>query len=104
LTGTAPSTAVTATIIFTFAGVSGNLYYVDAILFETNSYADFYFDGSIGYRNTDDILFENGGTNANARSLYYKNKVSAISRLPVVLPEYLPAWSNWALFVGVPTS
>jgi len=104
LTETAPSTAATATIIFTFAGVSGNLYYVDAVLFEANSYADVYFDGSTGYRNTDDIFWENGGTNANARSLYYKNKVSSISRLPVVIPEYLPIWSNWALYTGVPTS
>jgi hypothetical protein len=104
LTGTAPATAVTATITFTFAGVSGNLYYVDAILFEANSYADSYFDGSTGYRNTDDVLWENGGTNANSRSLYYRNKVSAISRLPVVIPEYLPVWSNWALYTGVPTS
>jgi hypothetical protein len=104
LTGTAPATATTATITFTFAGVSGNLYYVDAVLFEANSYADFYFDGSIGYKYTDDILWENGGTNANARSLYYRNKVSATSRLPVVIPEYLPVWSNWALYTGVPTS
>jgi hypothetical protein len=106
VTGTAPTGAVTATATCysRTAPTSNKKAYFDAALFEESSYAEAYFDGVTGYRNTDDILWENGGTNANARSLYYRNKVSATSRLPVVLPEYLPVWSNWALFTGVPTS
>jgi hypothetical protein len=100
----APKDATSAYIYIGFSGASGNTYDVDAVLFEKTSYADFYFDGTTGYRNTDDILWENGGNNTNARSLYYKNKVSSLSRLPAVIPEYLPVWSNWALYTGVPTS
>jgi hypothetical protein len=105
VTGTAPTNATAVVVTVTVNSVAtSEVHYFDAALLEQTSYANSYFDGTTGYRNTDDILWENGGNSTNARSLYYKNKVSSLSRLPVVIPEYLPVWSNWALFTGVPTS
>lgn len=100
----APATATTATITFTFAGANGHTYTVDAILFESTSVVNAYFDGVTGYNFTDDLLWENNGTDSTSRSLYYKNKTTAVSRLGTVVPDYLPAWSNWVLFTGIPSA
>jgi len=101
---TAPSNAATASISFIFAGASTNTYNVDAVMFEASATLNPYFDGTTGYNITDDLMWENNGTNANSRSLYHKNKTTAVNRLATVIPEYLPAWSNWALFTGITVS
>jgi hypothetical protein len=105
VTGAAPlnTTAVVVTVRVISAAIS-EVHYFDAALLEQTSYADKYFDGTTGYNFTDDLMWESSGTNSTSRSLYHKNKTTAVARLAAVLPEYLPAWSNWALFTGIPSS
>ena len=107
ITEKSPSNAASAVIVFNFTGSSGDYYYVDSVLFEESAYANPYFDGSMGYSDTNDIMWEQtsggvAGTASNSRSLYYPNKVLAKSRLDSVLSEYLPIGSTWALFIGKP--
>jgi len=102
---TAPATAATATVSFTFTGVAGHIYYVDSVLFETGTSANPYFDGSTGYANSEDLLWEqnaagNQGTASTGRSLYYPNRLLTQNRFNTVLPDYLPLGSNYAVFIG----
>jgi hypothetical protein len=100
-----PATATTATITLTFTGASSNIYYVDSVLFESSATVNAYFDGSTGYNNTDDIVWEQNaagtkGTASTGRSLYYPNKVLTQNRLNAVLADYLPLGSTYAVFIG----
>jgi hypothetical protein len=101
----APATAVTALITFTFTGTTGHFYYIDSVLFENSYTVNSYFDGSTGYNNTDDLVWEQNaagtkGHPSDSRSLYYPNKQLVQSRMRAVLPDYLPIGSNYALIVG----
>ncbi|CAB4129500.1 hypothetical protein UFOVP115_31 [uncultured Caudovirales phage] len=101
----APFNATHAVIKFTFSAVAGNTVYLDSVLFEASPNVGAYFDGSTGYNNLKDIMWEQnaagtGGTSLNSRSLYYPNLDLVQSRLNTVLPDYLPMGSTFALFVG----
>ena len=95
-----PSNAAFAFVFIDFTSTSGNVISVDAVMFEAASYAQTYFDGSTGYYETGDILWENGSA-VNGRSLYYRNRVNVTKRLATVLPDYVPYGAQWALFAGV---
>jgi hypothetical protein len=69
-------------------------------MFEAASYSQPYFDGSTGYYETDDLLWENGSP-VDGRSFYYRNRVNVTKRLSTVLPDYIPYGAQWALFAGV---
>jgi hypothetical protein len=99
-----PETAVLGVLNIDVASDSGSsTISVDAALFESASYAQAYFDGSTGYYQTDDLLWENGD-DVNGRSLYYKNRVVVTKRLSAVIGDYVPYGAQWALFVGLTVS
>lgn len=98
-TKVAPSNAAKANISFVFSGASSDVYSVDAVMFERSSYLNPYFDGDTGYYFTEDLRWENG-SNTGGRSLYYKNRTAAVTRLKALLPDYLPYGSSFAVFVG----
>jgi hypothetical protein len=100
ISGTAPATAVSAKLVFTYATANTRLNYLDAVMFESASYVQTYFDGSTGYYETGDLLWEDGSA-VNGRSLYYRNRVNVTTRLATVLPDYIPYGAQWALFAGV---
>jgi len=101
----APATAATATITFTITGASGNIYYVDSILFEASASVNAYFDGSTGYNVTDDLIWEQNaagtkGTASTGRSLYYPNRYITQHRLRDSLEEHLPLGTNYSVIIG----
>lgn len=101
----APANAVSAAVKFTFTGFPGAVYYVDSVLFEAATSANFYFDGATGYLNYEDVLWEQNaqgttGTTSNSRSLYYPNRFLVQARLDSVINDYLPMGTSHALFIG----
>ena len=101
----APTDAVSATIKFSFGGAPSLIYYVDSVLFEEATSANPYFDGSTGYFNYDDVMWEqnaqgNKGTSNTGRSYYYPNQMLAQARLDTVINDYLPMGTSHALFIG----
>lgn len=102
---TPPATAVTVDVYFTYSGLSGAgvYYYLDAVMFEAASYAQDYFDGSTGYYEIGDILWQDGDA-TNGNSLYYRNRVNVTTRLSTVLPDYVAHGAQWALFAGITPS
>jgi len=102
----APAGAAMAIITFSITGASGNVYYVDSVLFEKGSSVNAYFDGGTGYNNLDDLTWEQNaaylrGTASTGRSLYYPNKILTRSRLNAALPDYLPIGTRWATVTGI---
>lgn len=96
----APEAAVTAAISVDFLTQStGDVVYLDAILFEKAAFVAPYFDGSAGYAQLGDTLWENGDP-VSGRSHYYKNREVVIKRLFDTLPDYVPAGAPWAVFVA----
>jgi hypothetical protein len=91
---------VSAKLRLDFATANGRITYVDAVLFEASGYLQPYFDGSTGYGELADLLWENGST-SSGRSLYYLNRVAVLKRLKSVLPDYLPMYAPYAVFIGV---
>lgn len=101
-TALSPATAVTANVSVEFVPTAANdVMYLDAVMFEKASFVVDYFDGSTGYQQTGDLIWENGDP-VSGRSHYYKNREVVTKRLFSVLPEYLPTGSPWAVFVAQP--
>lgn len=98
------STAVKAKVKIEFTTANGHEVWTDALLFEPSGYVLPYFDGSAGYMETNDLLWETTNTSVNdavnGRGLYYLNRVTTYKRLKAVLQDYLPADSTWATFIG----
>ena len=96
----APAEAVTAAISVDFTTqLAGDVVYLDAILFEKAAFVSPYFDGSAGYAQLGDTLWENGDP-VSGRSHYYKNREVVIKRLFETLPDYVPLGAPWAVFVA----
>jgi Carbohydrate binding domain len=96
----APATAAYAQITIKIPNTANaEVHYVDAVLLEQAAAANPYFDGTYGYYQSDDLLWENGTPNAG-RSFYYKNRQTVTKRLTSVMPDYLPFGAPWALFVA----
>ena len=105
----APATAVEAYIRFIITGASGNVYYVDSVLFEQSDTVNAYFDGNTGYNVTDDLTWEQNaagtkGTASTGRSLYYPNRVTTQNRLNAVLADYVPLGTSYAAIIGTTIS
>jgi len=103
-TFTAPENAVHAKVSAIIAGqpaiLAGEEYFIDAVLFERASYLYPYFDGSIGYQQTGDLIWE--GTAGSSRSHYYKNRINVQVRLADTVGDYLPYSIPWAIFLAQP--
>lgn len=97
---TAPSNAAYAQIVIKFVStLNAEVHYVDAVLLEQTSTVNPYFDGTYGYYQTSDILWENGSS-STGRSFYYKNRAIITKRLTATVPDYIPYGAPWALFVA----
>jgi hypothetical protein len=72
VTGTAPSTAAYATVSIVLNTATGNIWKIDAGLFEQSSFVLSEFDGKLGPSISTDFVWEGGNENAG-RSHYYKN-------------------------------
>ena len=100
VTATAPSNAVHAKVSVSWAGGTGNVLFVDAVLFERASYVGPYFDGAGGYQQTSDLVWE--GTPGLSRSHYYKNRALVQNRLAATVGEFITHGTPWAIFVAQP--
>lgn len=104
VTGTAPisggtTTATKVVYWFDIATAVTRIIYVDCVLFEASPYLQPYFDATIGYYQTADLATDSG-INTLGRSLYYKNKANAVSRLNSAIADYLPIGTTYALYTG----
>ena len=102
VTGTAPATATKVGLRVRPGGVvpsAGTKARFDAALLEQAVTVNPYFDGTYGYYQADDLLWENGTPNAG-RSFYYKNYQTVFKRLLNVTGDYVPFGAPWALFVA----
>lgn len=104
MTAVAPSNAAKAKVQLSYTTANTHEVYADAVLFEVSSYVQPYFDGSTGYAETTDLMWETTNTSANdavnGRSLYYRNRVVTYKRLNAVLCDYVPERAPIALFIG----
>lgn len=94
--GTAPEGVSYAVVVASWTPSSYDLSIVfDAALFEKNAFVDSYFDGTSGFANVSDLMWE--GTPNESRSHYYKNFATIYSRLNEMIPEYLTYGSTFEL-------
>jgi hypothetical protein len=103
VTGTAPATAAYATAEIDWSTVSsGDIIYVDQILFENNGQVLDYFDGSNGLGDYRNFIWEGGVANGS-RSHYYKNSFVTQTRLfGAILTAELPLGSTAAVYIAQP--
>ena len=100
LVATAPANAKNAIVKVSWAGGTGNVLFVDAVLFERASYVAPYFDGAGGYLQIGDLVWE--GTPGLSRSHYYKNRELVQNRLAATVGGYITHGTPWAIFVAQP--
>lgn len=100
--GTAPNNARYARATFIFGASPGALtvYGMDGVLLERSSYVAPYFDGSYGYNQLSDLVWE--GTPGLSRSHYYKNRLVIQDRLAETVGNYIIHGIPWAVFVAQP--
>ena len=99
----APTNAVYAKAIFEWTNPAvGQNIWIDSVLFERSSSMGSFFDGSRGFSESTDLLWE--GTAAQSRAHYYKNRVAVEKRLIATLPKYLPIGTSFNLILGSPDS
>jgi phage tail-like protein len=69
--------------------------WLDSVLMERSSSEGSFFDGSRGFSDSSDLVWE--GTVNHSRSHYYKNRVAVEKRLIATLPKYLPIGTTFTL-------
>jgi hypothetical protein len=93
VTGRAPEDAVSAKVeVHVIAGTSGEVHYLDNVLFEKGYSTGAYFDGNFdgqNYTDDRDSMWETGGIPNKCRSHFYLNKVSNTGRLKTTLTDGL---------------
>ena len=101
VTALAPTGAAKAKVSIRYSAstVSGDTVYADSVLFEPGNVANPYFDGSNGYKQATDLLWE-GNDTVNGLSMYYKNRTNTTLRLKNIMGDYIDVGSPWALFTG----
>lgn len=97
--GTAPALAANVKVELVYSTANGRINYVDSVLFEQDGTLNDYFDGSSGYYQLSDLLWENNDT-VSGRSYYYKNRANVFKRLMSAIAEYMPWGSSWAITEG----
>ena len=65
-------------------------------MLESSTSLGTYFDGSIGFSEATDLLWE--GTPNESRSYYYKNRNAVLKRLTAQLPGYIYLKQWFALY------
>lgn len=93
----AGNTAINAS--FEFDTASGRTNYLDAVLLELDDTVNTYFDGSTGYNQVTDLLWEDND-DINGKSYYYTNRSNVTRRLYSAIEEYMPFGSTWAITHG----
>ena len=94
--GTAPVGAAYAVAVISWTPSSYDLAItLDTALFEKNAFVDSFFDGTSGFANLSDLMWE--GTPDESRSHYYKNFATIYTRLNQVLPEYMMYGSTYEI-------
>lgn len=74
---------------------AGQSIWIDSVLMERSSSEGSFFDGSRGFSDSSDLVWE--GTVNHSRSHYYKNRVAVEKRLIATLPKYLPIGTTFTL-------
>lgn len=103
VTAQAPSGALSAQGVVQITGgppISTRVY-VDGALFEKNGGGLPYFDGDSD-PTSGEYLWE--GTAGDSPSHHYSGKPLRDARLRALLPDFLPAFSNWEIFYAQPTT
>jgi phage tail-like protein len=75
---------------------TGQSLWLDATMLESSTSLGTYFDGSIGFSEATDLLWE--GTPNESRSYYYKNRNAVLKRLTAQLPGYIYLKQWFALY------
>lgn len=98
VTGTAPSNAAYAHVQVDWNVDVSNLIQLDSALFENSPFVLEYFDGNGGPGYSSDFLWE--GSANDARSHFYKNRLSIQLRIVEYLAEVLSLGSTVAIYLG----
>lgn len=102
LTAAAPSTAAYAVVGVNWSATNGHTIWLDSALFEESSEMFTFFDGSSGFGDTPNYIWEGNAPNS-ARSHYYKNRYAVASRTgDTTFVDKLPLGSTVAIYVGQP--
>jgi hypothetical protein len=101
VTATAPTTAHSAVVSVEWAAANTEVLYLDSALFENTPVAFTFFDGTSGFGDNPDYVWE--GTANASRSHYYKNRYSIQVRTAnATFKDKLPMGSTVALYLGQP--
>jgi hypothetical protein len=101
VTGTAPATAHSAVVSIEWAAANGEILYLDSALFENAPIAFTFFNGSSGYGDNPDYVWE-GAVNGS-RSHYYKNRYAIQTRTAnSTFQDKLPLGTTVAIYLGQP--
>ena len=99
VTGTAPTTAHSAVVSIEWAAANGEILYLDSALFENAPIAFTFFNGSSGYGDNPDYVWE-GAVNGS-RSHYYKNRYAIQTRTAnSTFQDKLPMGTTVAIYLG----
>lgn len=103
VTGVAPATAHSAAVSVEWVAANGEILYLDSALFENAPIAFTYFDGSSGYGDNPDYVWE-GSANAS-RSHYYKNRYAIQTRTAnATFEDKLPMGTTVAIYLAQPNT
>jgi hypothetical protein len=98
-----PSNATYAKTTFKWTNpTAGQSIWLDSLLFERASAVNTYFDGSKGFSEPADLMWEDE-TN-QSRSHYYKNRTAVEKRLIAELPNYIRIGTHFSLYFAQPNS
>ena len=101
VTGVAPVNAHSAIVTVNWAAANTEILYLDSALFENTPVAFTFFDGSSGFGDNPDYVWE--GTANASRSHYYKNRYSIQVRTAnATFKDKLPMGTTVALYLGQP--
>jgi len=102
VTAVAPATAAYAVVGINWAATNGHTLWLDSALFEEAAEVFTFFDGSSGFGDTPNYIWEGSAPNA-ARSHFYKNRYAVASRTGnATFLDKLPLGSTVAIYVGQP--
>lgn len=102
VTAVAPDTAAYAAVAVNWAATNTHTLWLDAGLFEQSADVSTFFNGSSGFGDTPNYIWEGNAPNA-ARSHFYKNRYAVVSRIGnATFLDKLPLGSTVAIYVGQP--
>lgn len=103
ITDSAPATAASAIVTVDWVAANGEILYLDSALFENAPIAFTFFNGSSGYGDNPDYVWE-GAVNAS-RSHYYKNRYAIQTRTAnATFEDKLPLGTTVAIYLAQPNT